>query len=295
MLDISLEELKSILGEPTSVRGHQYFFRCPSCAASGGDRHGDNLLYNERKRVLKCFACDDGAAQVLQMINQYRKEHNIQIDRRDDAPIVESKQWWQVNQDNLLLYLEQTVDELKPYVQQWLLKKHGITSRVMEECGIGYDGSPSMVRMGSSITFPMWSVKHSTLVGFELRQVGDEKVIKHTPQAPSCLCCVHRWPWAKRLIICEGFKDAYNLLEMMWDRKDEVNIYTPANGVGDIFHNIQTLPLGDFDKFYLLLDNDNAGDKATQKIIEKYPFFVDMRGILKGCKDVSEYRMSKCN
>lgn len=295
MLDISLEELKSVLGEPTSAKGHQYFFRCPSCTASGGDRHGDNLLYNSKKNVLKCFACDEGAVQVLQMINQYRLQNNVRVVREIEEPAVETKQWWESNQDNLLLYLEQTTDELKPYVKEWLLEKHCITSRVIEECGIGYDSSPSMLRMGTSVTFPMWSVKHNTLVGFELRQVCAEKIIKHTPQAPSCLCCVHRWPWAKRLIICEGFKDAYNLLEMVWSQKDEINIYTPANGVGDIFHNIQTLQLGDFDKFYLLLDNDSAGDKATQKIIDKYPFFVDMRGILGGCKDVSEYRASKCS
>jgi hypothetical protein len=43
----------------------------------------------------------------------------------------------------------------------------------------------------------------------------------------------------------------------------------------------------------LALDNDNAGDIATKKIIEHIPGAIDVRGYYKSFKDLNEFIMMK--
>ena len=56
MLDITLEQIINAIGQPTYKKGNRYFFGCPSCGVEDG--HKDNLIFDERKGLLKCFACD---------------------------------------------------------------------------------------------------------------------------------------------------------------------------------------------------------------------------------------------
>lgn len=292
MLDIKLEELIDILGNPTRSTGHQYYFRCPSCSSIGGDNSGDNLLFNERKGVLKCFACDNGAKEVLNLINKKRIEKGYIYKNTEVKEVKENPKWWELNLENLIQYQYETSQEMKSYVFSWLEERHGITKEVVEECGIGFDNKPSIVNLGPSVCFPMYSLNHdSKLVGFELREMSLEKKIRHTPDSPSCICGIYGRMNADYLIICEGFKDAYNLYSML--KGKDFLICTPAHGCKDILKNLEGLNLSKFKKCYLLLDNDKAGDKATVEILEKYPFFVDKRSLLKGCKDISEYWMNK--
>lgn len=291
MLDIKLEELINVLGTPKRSVGHQHYFRCPSCASVGGDSSGDNLLFNSKKGVLKCFACSNGAKEVLNLINKKRGPQDYKKIQKN--PIIrDSKNWWELNLDNLIKYQIAVISEMKPYVFDWLKRKHGITKEAIDACGIGFDNKPSMVNLQSSVCFPMYSLNHNLkLVGFELREMGLEKRIRHTPDSPSCICGVYGRINADYLIICEGFKDAYNLYSMLKDK--DFLICTPAHGCKDILNNLEDLDLSKFKKCYLLLDNDKAGDEATKEILDKYPFFIDKRSLLKGYKDVSEYWMSK--
>ena len=131
------------------------------------------------------------------------------------------------------------------------------------------------------------------LVGFEYRLIGDKKQIWRTPQAPACLASIWGRTAAPNIIICEGFKDAYCLKQMLelQNKAGDYYILTPANGVADIKNH---LPLIDFTQYktcYLLLDNDEAGDKVTAEILEEYTFFIDKRGFLKknNIEDVADY------
>ena len=130
-------------------------------------------------------------------------------------------------------------------------------------------------------------------VGFELRQVGDKKYIKHTHDAPSCLCVIDDNKDANYLIICEGFKDAYCFRQFLKTKKilEQFTILTPAHGVDDIFNNLNVINFTRYECCYLLLDNDKAGDKETAKILEQYPFFIDKREMIGVNEDVADWWM----
>ena len=68
-------------------------------------------------------------------------------------------------------------------------------------------------------------------------------------------------------------------------------ILTPANGVADIINHLNCLDFSKYKTCYLLLDNDTAGDDATEQILEEYSFFIDKRGFLKknNIEDVADY------
>lgn len=290
MLDVSLDELIQTLGEPTQRSGHQYYFRCPACSSVGGDTSGDNLLYNARKGLLKCFACDDGAKEALRLINQKRLNTSFAA----VPPMREKKEympWWKLNADNLYLYMCEAEKEMTAEVAEWLQWKHGINKETIKLMSIGYDEQPNMVKIGSSVVFPMISLNHGCLVGFELREVGSHKTIRHTIDAPSCLCIVSQPKDATALCICEGFKDGYCLYQAMksYGVANEVTILTPAHGVNDILNNLSSIDFTQYAFCDLILDNDQAGDDATQKIIQKYPFFNDRRDLLNGCNDIAEW------
>ena len=291
MLDINLNELIEILGTPTKSAGHQYYFRCPSCAQFGGDTSCDNLLFNERKGVLKCFACEDGAKETLKLLNQWRRDNNVPtISSPQPSPIKQVKLWWEINSENLYQYWCEAYDEMSDRAIEWL-KGCGITKQLVDEWMIGYDKDPSILKIKECVAFPMISLNHDgRLVGFELRQMGREKIIRHTYDAPRCLCIINDNKDANKLIICEGFKDAYSMWQILESkgRRHEFTILTPAHGVDDIVNNLKDINFTRYKSCHLVLDNDAAGDRVTQQILQKCSFFKDERRMLHGRKDVNE-------
>lgn len=293
MLDVTLNELISVLGNPTRTTGHQYYFRCPACSSMGGDTSGDNLLFNDKKGVLKCFACDDGAKEVLRMINS--KRHDNGYTPTANMPRKQYTPWWQKNIDNLWQYWVEASNEMTAEARQWL-HNCGILDETIDEWMIGFDSDPNIVHIGPCVCFPMISLNHDNqLVGFELRQVSDKKVIRHTYDAPSCLCCIADNNKARCLVICEGFKDAYCFMQFLKLKKilQQFTILTPAHGVSDIYHNLDVVNFTRYDYCYLLLDRDEAGDRETKKIMKQYHFFIDRRDMLGECEDVAEWWTKK--
>lgn len=291
MLDVSLEDVIRALGSPTKKAGNQYYFGCPACTNRGEDSSKDNLLYNDSKKLLKCFACDDGAKEALKLINK-QKEFNGYTYKPKQT--IEKPKWFEINKDNLLQYALAVEDNLSTKAIAYL-NSRCISKDVAFKCSIGYDESPSMVKIGESIVFPMFSLNHNEqLVGFELRQLHGGKVIKHTLDSPSCICAIYGKRSAKNLIITEGFIDAYSLLELLGEEKsDNYLIATGSHGCKSILPSLSGIDLTLYQNHYLLLDNDEAGSEATSKIIENYKFFKDKRELLKDCKDVNEYLCRK--
>lgn len=298
-LDISVDELRAVLGAETKSKYGTYYFRCPECAKYGKDTKGDNLVFNSSNGKLRCFGCGEGQTTVLKMINEVRqkngywnhenfeKRQNLKKQREEQA---KKPLWYEINKEELFQYqceAEQELLEARPIVE-WLYEKHGINRQTIEDCGIGLDCDKN------AICFPIYSISHEQmLVGFEYRLIGDKKQIWRTPQAPACLASIWGRTAAPNIIICEGFKDAYCLKQMLelQNKAGDYYILTPANGVADIKNH---LPLIDFTQYktcYLLLDNDEAGDKVTAEILEEYTFFIDKRGFLKknNIEDVADY------
>lgn len=300
-LDIDISELREVLGSETRAKYGTYYFRCPACAKMGKDTKGDNLVFNSSNGKLRCFGCGEGQYEVLGLINELRQKNGYWQKPHKEGKILEKQlekpKWYDINQENLFIYqceAEQELLEARPIVE-WLYEKHGINEQTIRDCGIGLDADKN------AVCFPIYSINHDTIVGFEYRLIGEKKQIWRTKDTPACLAEIWGRRAAPNIIICEGFKDAYCLKQMLelQNKAGDYYIITPANGVADIINN---LPIIDFSKYktsYLLLDNDEAGDKATAEILEEYPFFIDKRNFLKknNIEDVADYWRFKygCN
>ena len=284
-LDITVEEIREVLGDETKSKYGTYYFRCPDCAKYGRDTKGDNLVFNSSNGKLRCFGCGEGQTTVLKMINESRQKLREQREAEAKKPL-----WYEVNREELLQYqieAEQELLEAEPVVD-WLYEKHGINEQSIRDCGIGLDADKN------AICFPIYSLQHEQmLVGFEYRLIGDKKQIWRTDQVPACLAGIWGRENASHVIICEGYKDAYCLKQMLelQNKANDYLILTPANGVADIIYHLPHIDFSKYKTCYLLLDNDAAGDEATSNIIEEYPFFIDKRGFLKknNIEDVADY------
>ena len=276
MLNITTEQLIAVCGSPTRISGSQYYFRCPVCSAGGGDKHGDNLLFNESKGLLKCFACG-GERQVLQMI--YDKHFAYQPIRTVSRLKVK---WYEINKDNIYNYYMATVIEPKPF--DVIEKYFKWPKESLDD--VGYDPNPSHLFPSltePSLIFPVIT-QNDEIVGFEARAITNKK-IRHTKDLPNCLAYFKSG--YDSLVICEGFKDAFTFCLLYPNIKKD--IATPSNGVGTLLQALQSINLNKYKEIILVLDNDNAGNEETIKIISQFGNkFKDGRKVLKGKKDIWE-------
>lgn len=277
MLNITVEQLIDICGNPTRQSGSQYYFRCPVCSAGGGDRHGDNLLFNESKGFLKCYACG-GERQVLRMINDKYGYKLQPIKFRSKLKV----KWYEINRENLYNYYLATTMESKPLELINDLYKWNEDDIV----DIGYDPNPSHLFPSltePSLIFPVFNAE-AILVGIEARAIKQKK-IRHTKDMPNCLAYFKMG--FNKLVVCEGFKDAVTFNKLY--NNIQRDIATPTNGVGTLRQALESIDINKYEEIVLVLDNDNAGNEVTQSIIEEFGNkFKDGRKILKGKKDIWE-------
>ena len=298
-LDISIEELREVLGHETKSKYGTYYFRCPECAKYGKDTKGDNLVFNSNNGKLRCFGCGEGQYKVLGLINEIRKKNgywsvancekkqNLKKQREEQA---KKPLWYEINKEELLQYqweAEQELLEAKPIIE-WLCEKHGISEQTISDCGIGLDADKN------AVCFPIYSIQHEQmLVGFEYRLLGEKKQIWRTPDTPSGIATIWGRMNAPYLIFLEGYLDCYCFKQFLEKKglADKYLILTPANGANDLLKNLNKIDFSNYKTCYLLLDNDNVGDAVTQEILEQYPFFIDKREVLRknNVKDMKDY------
>ena len=89
----------------------------------------------------------------------------------------------------------------------------------------------------------------------------------------------------KSLTIFEGFFDFLSFFQS--ENQSKKSDYLILNSVALISKNIEILK--NYETINLYLDNDSAGDKYTNLIIEKIPNAVDCRAVFKDYKDLNEY------
>ena len=92
----------------------------------------------------------------------------------------------------------------------------------------------------------------------------------------------------------EGYFDGYALFQYLTEmgKIDLYHIVTPSNGVNGLIKQIDEIDFTKYKKFELFLDNDEAGERVANKILEKNPFFNRVR-LTCGCKDFNEHYL-KC-
>lgn len=307
---ITEEEVISILGNNYKTQGNELVFRCPSCAAVGRDRAADNLKYNKDKHILKCFACDFGA-EITGIIARRRFEAN-----KGNGEVTQMPQTYDFvsnQKEEITIEKEKAIPEDKLNNYYWncqvnlmkrkdilrkMYKKHTILPRTALDCGIGYDIDKDMLvfpsrAIGTNPTESM--LMDLTPNGAEYREYIGDKKVRRISGYDSRICCVYGGNFTMNAIICEGYKDAYNLLQILRmtdiERLNYTAIFTVQNGTNSINSGncLQKVNWKMCDEVYLLMDNDAAGDKATELARDLFPKMKDYRNLFLGdCVDIQE-------
>lgn len=291
---ITEEEVIAILGN-YRVRGQELEFQCRGC--SGGDTHKDNLKFNRQKHILKCHAGCKFEKEVCEIIarrryeartgNQVSQSQPHEFQRREaveQAPQEEKKK--EIAQENLSEYYLKCNYALmsnKNLLKKMYLK-HSILPKTACECFIGYDEAKDM------LVFPSRAVGKDPTNnqlnadnGAEYREYEGDKVIRRISGYEPAICAVHHGAFTMRAIICEGYKDAYNLLQLLrmvdTETMSHTAIFTVQNGTNSINTNncLQKVNWHRFETIGILMDNDVAGDKATEVARELFPCMIDLR------------------
>ena len=277
--NITLYDIKKILGEPTGKQGGEYVWQCPYCM----DSHKDNMRFNERKGLLWCFADPEHSKEVLKKMNGNRNEY--QPIQKTSVPEVPK---WEIMQEKYVEYMAQcNWDLLKNQeMLDYVYKKRGLSKKVVSLTGLGFDAE------AKKFVIPIFGLKEDMITDFELRDYGDKKVISRVGGGHNTVARIYGVAKAKTLYITEGFLDGYALLQYLFDKNQtDFTIYSCSHGVESLLKCLPSVNFSNFEEVKLMLDNDEAGDKATKAIIEQYPFIKDARKFLidNDCKDVGEF------
>lgn len=280
--NITLYDIKKILGEPTGKQGGEYVWQCPYCM----DSHKDNMRFNERKGLLWCFADPEHSKEVLKKMNG--KESDYKPVAKSDNSVPK----WVVLQDKYVEYMVQCQEELlnNQDLLDYVYKKRGLSKKVIDLVGLGFDSE------ANQFVIPIFGLKEDMITDFELRAYGDKKVISRVGGGHNTVAVIYGTQKAKTCFFTEGFLDAYCLLQFMLEKKQtDFTIYSCSHGAESLLKCLPTVNFSNFDVVKLMLDADEAGDKATKAIIEQYPFIKDSRKFLfdVGLKDFSEWYKCK--
>ena len=294
---ITEEEVISILGNNYKVQNEELVWRCPACP--NGDKSGDNLKFNRNKHVLKCFACDYGQ-EITGIIARRRFEKitgqqyaTVPSVSRAEQPKEKEKE---IKECDLADYYAECNKNLimSDDILVKMFEKHTILPATAIECTIGYDKNKDKLVFPSIATGK--NPQDCTLFfnnGAEYREYEGEKTVRRISGYEPRICNVWFSPAATQAIICEGYKDAYNLVQYLKlsqpNMIDKTSIFTVQNGTNSINTNncLQKVNWNLFNRCYLLMDNDEAGDKATKVAQELFPRMIDYRQeLLQGHNDI---------
>jgi len=194
--------------------------------------------------------------------------------------------------DNLNYYVKcVTALEQNPKAQLYFEKTRGIKTQEIQDFPIGIDTAKR------EWIIPVVSIEHSNengspqLVGFERRRndftnffefqdkpIGQQgkdlgKCLKRFG-TPSTMCCIN-YPKAEQteLILLEGMLDSYVYLQYLREigRDKTCLVISPSCGLSKIIEQVKNLDTSRFNKVSIMLDSDDAGIKAMEKLNELFP------------------------
>lgn len=284
MADVTLEQVISVCGNYTRQVIDNYNFQCPICAMEGHDKHKDNLIYSKSKQIVYCFVNREHSLQVLDMINKQSPKEYI------SKPIksINKVNKWELNKEEYVDYMTQCSDYLitNADLLNYLIDKRGLLPKTIQTVGMGFDHTENC------FVIPIISLKYGCITDFELRLKSDKKQIRRVGGGCNTIAKIYGKDKNDTLYIVEGFIDGYVLLQWLLEKNQkDFTIYSCSNGVSSLINALNEIKFNNFKKIKLILDNDEAGDKAVDQIIEKYPFMIDSREFLKlkNHKDICEY------
>lgn len=304
---ITEEEVISILGNDYKIQGQELVFQCRACA--GGDTHKDNLKFNRQKNVLKCHAGCGFEKEICEIIARRRFEkrggqqqppqESYNFERREAPEQVEqAPKTKEIAQDDLAEYYVNCNYRLMrdKNLLKKIYEKHTILPSTACSCLIGYDEKKDMLvfpsrAAGKDPTDNLAIIDN----GAEYREYEGEKVIRRISGYDAKICAVSSKAFVMHGIICEGYKDAYNLIQIMKIVNPELlnccAIFTVQNGTNSINVDncLQKVNWHRFETIGVLFDNDTAGDKATEIAQDLFPVMKDLRKeYINGYNDIQE-------
>lgn len=277
-----LQDIIDVVGQPIKKNGSEYEFRCPVCSAFGGDTKGDNLKYNANKNVLYCFANSEHAKDILREINRRKRTKEIDMQEPQYKKCQKEYVLYQqacndlllgrkVHWETILSLWENDAKEVCAFNKSsetlnYLYRRRGINPFTVEQVGLGIDP------VDKKWVIPIY--RHDMITGFEYRALDfSKKKIWREKDTPRHMAYVWGKPKSEKLIICEGFFDAYIMLQLQ-EGKD-VTIATCSNGVNGTLNAMKDVCFNNYKEICLCLDNDTPSQEITKTIIEQYPFVID--------------------
>ena len=315
-LKVTLEDVREYLGQQGKKQGNEVSFSCPLCNSLGRDRHGDNLKFNTVKNVLYCFCEDSHSKQILSEIMKKKheakrmenKEIPAYINRQEEYLYYQilcnkallgtlDKDWLdEVNLKNMFekgeyeFYINLIETDNAEKARVYLKVQRGINTSTIVLTGLGFD-----FRARKWI-IPIFDM-NCNLTGFRYRGADfKNKKVWTEKGTPKTLARFYGAYTAKTLYIAEGEFDCIVLVQwLLENNQKDFTVVSPSNGASSLISVMNQIKLNNFEKIKLILDNDEAGNKATNEIIEQYPFIVDSRDFLikSGIKDINDYYLKK--
>lgn len=311
MYEITLEDLQKELGEYKKSGGH-YYFQCKYCL----DEHKDNMIYTPSKNLIKCFADDTHSRQLLSEImkkkHEEKKMSNVEIPkyvRFQEAYIMYqqfcndmllgkfNKDWLDYIKKNDVLeegeeeyYLNLNIASESKEKRDYLKQQRGIKADIIENTGLGFDF------FSNKWVIPIYDMS-CNLVGFRYRgALFSEKKVWTEKGTPKTLARFYGADTAKTCYCVEGEWDSLIMVQwLLENNQKDFMVVSPSNGASSLLSVMPQLQLNKFEQIKLIMDNDSAGDKATEEVLKTYPMMVDGRGFLKqsGINDINDFYLKK--
>lgn len=256
------------LGQPVKREGRELLFQCPECARVGNDKSKNNLKYNVSSNVLWCFADKDHAPEICK---------EIYLKNKPERQYTQDIKQWMINKEEYHLYQDECNTALmsNDKALNYLYKHRLINPFTVKHCGIGYDdGTINEDDKRAKWVFPAYTLD-GMLKGFEFRGWDfTNKTIWKQKDTPSCMAHIYGKSKNKYLYIVEGFLDAYLFIQSV-DYNEDVTVYTPSNGCGSLKKCISEVNFCNFEKVFLIMDMDEAGQKAAADVLAEYPNIIN--------------------
>lgn len=310
-MNITLDDLVKELGEYKKSGGH-YYFQCKYCL----DEHKDNMIYTPSKNLIKCFADESHSRQLLSEImkkkHEEKKMSNVDIPKYvkcqeqylmyqmlcNDA-LLGNLQKGMLDHLNDLGMLEESeydfyldlINSDKPQkAQNYLKEQRGINTSTIFETGLGFDF------YARKWVIPIFDMS-CNLVGFRYRgALFSEKKVWTEKGTPKTLAKFYGADTAKTCYCVEGEWDSLIMVQwLLENNQKDFMVVSPSNGASSLLSVMPQLQLNKFEQIKLIMDNDSAGDKATEEVLKTYPMVVDGRGFLKqsGINDINDFYLRK--
>ncbi|SNB06294.1 toprim domain-containing protein [Flavobacterium psychrophilum] len=267
--DISIEKVLQNLGcEPVKTNGDDLWFLSPL-------RQEKTPSFKVNRKLNKWF--DHGeqiGGNVIDFVIQkfgFSVSEALEYLKKFDDFSFFSKQIFETSEEkNEIDHIEKIIPVQHPALIQYL-KSRGITN---------YENIVNLKEIHYSI-----KEKKYFALGFRNNSGGFEIRSKYAKICLGKKDISHVKNKQETLKIFEGFFDALSFFQKQ--KNYESSDYLILNSAALLNKNLSILK--DYKAIELYLDNDSAGDKYTNVVIENFENAVDCRAIFKGFKDYNEW------